>query len=68
MDLAEQKRRPLRSAADSEIAWRQDAVDSAIATEQEAAGLASWKKYRVLLMRIDTLTAPGIDWPMVQTL
>ncbi|MDZ8419580.1 tail fiber assembly protein, partial [Escherichia coli] len=22
-----------------------------------------WKKYRVLLMRVDTSTAPDIEWP-----
>lgn len=55
----------LRAGADSEIAWRQDALDAGIATEQETAALADWKAYRVLLMRIDTLTAPDITWPPV---
>lgn len=54
----------LREIADSEIAWRQDAVDADIATEEETAALAEWKKYRVLLMRVDTAkpvwpTLPG---------
>ena len=53
-------RSQLRVTADAEIAWRQDAVDAGIATEQETAELTEWKKYRVLLMRVDT-TAP--DWP-----
>lgn len=44
----------LRLKADSEIAWRQDAVDAGIATEEETAALSEWKKYRVLLMRVDT--------------
>lgn len=57
---AEQKRTQLRGVADSQIAWRQDAVDADIATDEEAAELAAWKKYRVLLMRVDTL-APV--WP-----
>lgn len=57
---AEQKRLTLRAIADSEIAWRQDAVDAGIATAEEAAALAEWKKYRVLLMRVDT-TKPV--WP-----
>lgn len=60
---AEDQRGMLRSIADSEIAWRQDAVDADIATEQEVADLAAWKKYRVLLMRVDTTTAPDINWP-----
>lgn len=58
--MAEQKRSQLRGVADSKIAWRQDAVDADIATDEEAAELAAWKKYRVLLMRVDTL-APV--WP-----
>ncbi|WP_441546320.1 tail fiber assembly protein [Citrobacter freundii] len=54
----------LKALADSEIAWRQDAVDAGIATEEETAALADWKKYRVLLMRVDTAkpvwpTPPG---------
>lgn len=51
---AEQKRATLRSNADKEIAWRQDAFDAGIATTEETAALSEWKKYRVLLMRIDT--------------
>ncbi|HIE7558563.1 TPA: tail fiber assembly protein [Citrobacter amalonaticus] len=54
----------LRVKADAEISWRQDAVDAGIATEEETAALAEWKKYRVLLMRVDTAkpvwpTPPG---------
>lgn len=62
MAEAEAIRSQLRVTADTEIAWRQDAVDAGIATEQEAAELAEWKKYRVLLMRVDT-TKPV--WPTV---
>jgi len=53
----------LRAAADSEITWLQDAVDAGIATGEETAALAEWKKYRVMLMRIDTSSAPDIEWP-----
>lgn len=60
---AEETRRDLRARADSEIAWRKDAVDAEIATTEEIASLAEWKKYRVLLMRVDTSTAPDIEWP-----
>lgn len=49
-----------KSMADSEIAWRQDAVDADIATDEEVADLAKWKKYRVLLMRVDTSNP---QWP-----
>ncbi|MCC2941288.1 tail fiber assembly protein [Citrobacter freundii] len=59
-ERAEQKRRSLKSVADTEISWRQDAVDADITTDEETAALSEWKKYRVLLMRVDT-SKP--DWP-----
>ncbi|ENI9457485.1 tail fiber assembly protein, partial [Escherichia coli] len=34
-----------------------------IATEEEISLLEAWKKYRVLLNRVDTSTAPDIEWP-----
>ncbi|PSY39661.1 phage tail protein, partial [Escherichia albertii] len=43
----------------------QDAVDLEIATEEEKSLLAAWKKHRVLLNRVDTSTAPDIEWPAV---
>lgn len=57
---AEQKRTTLRSMADNEISWRQDAYDEEIATAEETAALSEWKKYRVLLMRVDTAKP---KWP-----
>ncbi|CEJ64447.1 MULTISPECIES: tail fiber assembly protein [Citrobacter] len=62
-ERAEQKRQTLKSVADTEISWRQDAVDAEIATEEETAALSEWKKYRVRLMRVDTSKAPDIKWP-----
>ncbi|MGS3470083.1 tail fiber assembly protein, partial [Citrobacter farmeri] len=61
---AEAMKLSLKDNADSEIAWRQDAVDAGIATDEETVALADWKKYRVLLMRVDTAkpvwpTLPG---------
>lgn len=53
----------LRLAADSEIEWRQDAVDTGIATDEETALLSAWKTYRVQLMRVDISKAPDIEWP-----
>lgn len=53
-ERAGQKRQTLKSVADTEISWRQDAVDAGIATEEETAALTEWKKYRVMLMRVDT--------------
>ncbi|EHP6101748.1 tail fiber assembly protein [Citrobacter freundii] len=60
ISVAEQQKQQLRIMADSEISWRQDAVDAGIATEEETAALGDWKKYRVLLMRVDTVKP---DWP-----
>lgn len=60
---AEYHRSILRDKAESEITWRQGAVDEGIATEKEAADLSAWIKYRVLLMRVDITSAPDIDWP-----
>lgn len=57
---AQSKQAGLRAKADSEINWRQDAMDAGIATEDETAALTEWKKYRVLLMRVVT-TKP--EWP-----
>ncbi|MGS4350673.1 tail fiber assembly protein [Enterobacter roggenkampii] len=59
---AQQVKNSLRLTADAEISWRQDAVDAGMATDEETAALTEWKKYRVLLMRIDTSKAPDIDW------
>ena len=50
----------LMSQANNVIATLQDAVDLDIATEKEAKILREWKKYRVLLNRVNT-TRP--EWP-----
>ncbi|EOM6987716.1 tail fiber assembly protein, partial [Escherichia coli] len=47
------------------IAPLQDAVDLEMATDDEQALLLAWKKYRVLLNRVDTSTAPDVEWPAV---
>lgn len=60
---AERQKVALRIVADAEIDWRKDAVDDGEATNEEEAELVLWRKYRVLLMRIDTSTAPDIEWP-----
>lgn len=60
---AEIKKSQLRATAGDEIEWRQDAAGEGIATDDEIATLAEWKKYRVLLMRVDTSKAPDIEWP-----
>lgn len=54
----------LRTAeANEAIAPLQDAVDLGMATIEETDLLLAWKKYRVLLNRIDVLNAPDIFWP-----
>ena len=60
---AEQQKNQLRKIADSEIEWRKYAVDKGIATVEESSAFEEWNLYRVLLMRIDTTKAPGIEWP-----
>lgn len=62
---AEKQRAELLSTANNEIAWRQDAVDAEMATDEEKSELAAWRKYRVLLMRVDT-AAPV--WPTAPSL
>ncbi|SUC46993.1 Caudovirales tail fibre assembly protein [Providencia stuartii] len=60
---AEQQKQLLLAEANNAIAPLQDAIDLGMATEAETAALQAWKKYRVLLNRVDTSTAPNIDWP-----
>ena len=57
------KKNSLLADAAAKISILQDAVDLDMATDEEAAALVAWKKYRVLLNRIDTSTAPDITWP-----
>ncbi|CFB67485.1 tail fiber assembly protein [Yersinia enterocolitica] len=61
---ADAKKIQLKAVADSEIEWRQDAVNDGSASDKEITALASWRKYRVALMRIDTSKASDIDWPV----
>lgn len=53
----------LMSQASQRISVLQDAVELEMATEEEEAALPLWKKYRVLLSRIDANTADDISWP-----
>ncbi|QHB32332.1 tail fiber assembly protein [Yersinia canariae] len=63
---AEYKKTDLMSQASSAMALLQDAVDLKMATVDEVTALQSWKKYRVMLNRVDIDAAPEIDWPVVQ--
>lgn len=53
----------LMDEATKKIAPLQDASDLDMATEDEKKELAEWRKYRVLLNRVDTSTAQKITWP-----
>ena len=59
----EQIRRELRARADSEINWRQDAVDAGDATDEEIVDLSAWKKYRVALMRMSPFEPDLLQMP-----
>uniref|UniRef100_UPI002157124A tail fiber assembly protein n=1 Tax=Xenorhabdus bovienii TaxID=40576 RepID=UPI002157124A len=60
---AERKKQYLMSQASNAIAPLQDAVDLKMAIDSERESLTGWKKYRVLLNRVDCSAAPRIDWP-----
>lgn len=59
--LNENKKTRLMQTANMAIAPLQDAVDMDMATDDETVRLQEWKKYRVLLSRVDS-SAP--DWPL----
>lgn len=59
------KKDSLMSVATVSVAPLQDAVDLEMATDEEIKSLNAWKKYRVLLNRIDANTAGDIKWPAV---
>ncbi|MDE1484071.1 tail fiber assembly protein [Xenorhabdus bovienii] len=60
---AEYEKRYRMSQAANSIAPLQYAVDLNMATNGEQAALTEWKKYCVLLNRVDCSAAPDIDWP-----
>lgn len=55
----------LMAKATERVSILQDAVDLEMATPEEIALLTKWKKYRVLLSRIDANTPSDIAWPEV---
>lgn len=60
---ATSKKALLMRQCTDKIATLQDAVDLDMATDDEKTALTAWKKYRVLLNRVDTTKAPDIAWP-----
>ncbi|TQS86095.1 tail fiber assembly protein [Limnobaculum zhutongyuii] len=74
VDIPPPSREELISAARNEKAWLltlvdttlntlKDAVELDMATDKEAERYTTWRKYRVLLSRIDVTKAPDIEWP-----
>lgn len=63
VEAARRKLSTMMAAATKAMGPLQDAIDLGIATTEEKAALLAWKKYRVLLNRIDTDNAPNIVWP-----
>jgi len=63
VEIADNQKSSLMAEATVAIAPLQDAVDLEEATDNEKTQLTAWKKYRVLLNRIDTSIAPNITWP-----
>jgi hypothetical protein len=61
--VATAQKKQLLNEATAQIDYLQDAIDAEIATDKEKTLYAEWKKYRVLLNRIDVDAAPAIEWP-----
>lgn len=61
---AELRKQTLLSEATGIIDPLIDAVDLGMSTLEEELALKAWKKYRVLLSRVDTSLAPDIEWPV----
>ncbi|WP_387467775.1 tail fiber assembly protein [Photorhabdus sp. RM323S] len=60
---AEQQRIIFRRQADEAITVLQYAVETEMASEAEKTLLLDWKKYLVLLHRVDVSSVPDINWP-----
>ncbi|ETS32111.1 tail fiber assembly protein [Photorhabdus khanii] len=59
---AEHKKQQLMFTVSKQIAPLQDAVDLGMASDEEKTALTDWRKYRVMLNRVDT-SEPDIIWP-----
>jgi len=60
---AQTRKTELLADASEAIAPLQDAFELGIATDEEAARLLLWKRYRVMLNRLDLSISPEIEWP-----
>ena len=64
-DMATRKRALVLQYASTQVAALQDAEDLQIASDAEVLAVKSWKTYRILLNRVDSIGA-GLaegDWP-----
>lgn len=62
---AQQQRQALRATADQQISDLTDAIELGMQLDGDADRLTAWKKFRVLVTRIDPAAAPDIDWPVM---
>ncbi|MBS9434219.1 tail fiber assembly protein [Photorhabdus hainanensis] len=60
---AENQQVALLRQANETVTLLQHGVDTELASEKEKLLLIDWKKYLVLLSRIDISSAPDINWP-----
>ncbi|KAA1172566.1 tail fiber assembly protein [Photorhabdus heterorhabditis] len=65
IEQVELQRATLRQHANEAMTLLQYAVETEMASDAEKALLLAWKKYLVLLSRVDTSITPDIDWPQV---
>ena len=63
VEQAEAQKQYLLSEAAESIAPLQDAVELDMATPEEESALKEWKKYRVMLNRVDTSLGADVVWP-----
>ena len=61
--INDNRKQELRLSAESNISVLQYAADLEMATPEESTLLTSWKKYLVLLSRVNTGTESEVDWP-----
>ncbi|ELR5270852.1 tail fiber assembly protein [Providencia rettgeri] len=61
---AENEKTQRLNEANNTIAYLQDSIEVGLDDDDYESKLKDWKKYRVLLNRVDTSTAPNIDWPV----
>lgn len=62
---AQNQKSALLQQAGEKIAPLQDAVELEMASDEELTSLILWKKYRVLLNRINPQDVPDIIWPEI---